>query len=96
MSATHHESTQPDDSKTPGTRTPFDFRAAQRNALPYWLARGAPVLTARRASSREWVVDVCPHCGGTHRHGAMPGHRTAPCGHELGYILLGDLTGVAA
>ena len=87
MSTPDHESTQVNATKTSTARKPFDFRAAQRNAMPYWLARGAPLVTPRRASSRVWIVDDCPHCGDVHRHGAMPGHRTAPCGHPLGYIL---------
>lgn len=86
MSTDNHESTHPNDSKTMADAR-VGFHARQAAALPFWLARGAPVLTARRASSREWVIDMCPWGGGQHRHGALPGHRIAPCGMNPGYVL---------
>jgi hypothetical protein len=68
-----------DTSKTKTDAVPESrFRQAQVNALPMWLAMGAPVLPAYPAS-RDTVWVMCPHCRVPHYHGRRDGHRIAHC-----------------
>ena len=85
------------------TLTDSPFRAAQRNSIPGWLARGAPVLPARQTANGRWRV-WCYWCQAEHHHGGpeLPAHRIAPCTRPgspyraNGYVLVAEVAGEVA
>lgn len=75
-----------------GRRTRRKVVAAARSG-PSDLPGEPPEVHAeltRRAGS--WRVR-CPWCGDDHYHGAIPGHRVADCGADLGYFLIAPKAG---
>ena len=69
-----------------------DFRSKQRNSIPFWLERGAPVIPGDLIAP-DTVQVACPYCSRAHRHGALdePGHRWPPCGIPAdapGYVVV--------